>query len=313
MSSRALLLASLLVAPAVATAQTAAPGNVLFLNGRDFPMFVNGAECQNHASVKITWNPTALGGSLPAGVQYNLYASDQDPATNTAASTCFKTNGASPSTLHAGPVTATDLSGNNPPLQTTAFIDTTAFIGAASLSCLNSGTTVWICVEGSVGGTKVAYAASPVTIETTHPAAPTITSVTPGDSALNVSWDANSGTSTGAAQSYAYELTAVMVGTTTAVSDPSTHVSSRFTATNARFSGLVNTVIYSVTAVALSRADNASDPSNAVTGMPQHVNDFWDVYKNDGGRDDGGCAGGPAGTLALGLAAAALALARRRK
>jgi uncharacterized protein (TIGR03382 family) len=105
-----------------------------------------------------------------------------------------------------------------------------------------------------------------------------------------------------------------MVGTTTGASDPNTHTSSRFTATSARFDGLVNSVTYAVTAKAFSKADNPSLDSAPETGTPQVVLDFWEVYKDEfGGRDNGGCAGGPAGPLALVLVAGGLALLRRRK
>jgi uncharacterized protein (TIGR03382 family) len=128
-----------------------------------------------------------------------------------------------------------------------------------------------------------------------------------------VSWEAGTATSTFTGDSYSFQLTAEMVATTTGITDPTTHHSSMFTASSARFDGLVNTVTYAVTARTFSKAGNPSDPSDAVDGTPQHVNDFWDTYKADGGRDDGGCAGGPAGPLALVLVAGALALTRRRK
>jgi hypothetical protein len=307
--SRTLTLVTLLAVPALASAQQAVPqGQVTFLNGRDFPMYVNASECGSGATVTIQWNVTLLGGvtSIPTGTTYQLYSSDVDPSTNTGGNTCFKTPATGTMTVNAGQIT--DQQGNNPIITQTAVINLTDFITKAAKSCADNGTTVWICVEATAGGTKVGFAEMAVTISTTQPPPPTITSITAGDQALNVSWDAGSVTSTFSGDTYAYRLTATAIqGTDTG----SPRTSSRYTATSARFAGLVNDVVYSVTAEALSKADNASDPSNAVTGMPQHVLDFWDVYKNAGGRDDGGCAGGPAGPLALALVAVMLALGRR--
>jgi Synergist-CTERM protein sorting domain-containing protein len=44
--------------------------------------------------------------------------------------------------------------------------------------------------------------------------------------------------------------------------------------------------------------------------MPLMSNDFWTSYKNQGGKEQGGCNTGGGGLLAL--AGAALALLRRR-
>jgi hypothetical protein len=314
--SRALLLASLLAAPALAVAQAPIAGQIIFQNGRDFPMFVNSLECGSHAQVSIIWTPILLGGTttIPGAAQYNMYASNVDPATNGAgANTCFKTTNSGTNPVTANQIT--NIGGVNPPITTTAVIDLTDFINAAGFSCASNGSMLWICIEGIAGGVKFGYAASSVTISTAIPPPPTISGITPGDGALNVSWDAGFQTSTFPGDNYAYRLEAVMAGTTVVgVTDPNPHVSSQFTATNARFDGLVNSVTYNVTVTTFSKGGSPSDPSAPVQGTPQAVLDFFDTYKNApyNGRDVG-CASGLSGPLALALVAGALALARRRR
>ena len=69
-----------------------------------------------------------------------------------------------------------------------------------------------------------------------------------------------------------------------------------------------------MTVTAFSSADNASAPSDPpVPGTPVPVLDFWEGYEATGGREQGGCASGPAGAAGLLGAALALALHRRRK
>jgi hypothetical protein len=321
---RALLLASLLAVPALAAAQVPVAGQVLFANGRDFPNYVNAFECNaaNNAVVTVRWTPTFLtpgATSLPGGGVYQIYASNLDPTTNAASgaggNTCFT------STITTGnqPVTAgqiIDAQGNNPILAPTAVIRLSDFVTAAGQSgCPNEGVQVWICVQGFSGSTKVAFASASVIISTTTPPPPTITSVTPGDGALNVSWDAGFAFSSFTGDSYSYQLEAVMIGTTIpGITDPNAHTSNMFTQTSARFGGLVNSVTYNVTARTFSKAGNPSSFSAPVPGTPQAVLDFYDTYKNAPyhGRDVG-CGSGLAGPLALALVAGALALARRRR
>jgi hypothetical protein len=321
--NRALLVVSLLVAPALAGAQLINPGQVLFTNHRDFPMYVNATECTNNASVTVQWSPQFLNGltTLPVGGVYQLYASSLDPRNNLAggsttggSTTCFTSS----NTTGNQPVTAgqvSDVQGNNPIITQTAVINLTDFVTkAGQAGCPSDNVMVWICVQGLSGGTPVAFASASVTISTTIPPPPVITEVTPGDSALNVTWGAGTATTTATGDTYSYQLTADMVGTTTAVTDPNApHLSSMYTSTSARFGGLVNTVVYAVTARAFSKAGNGSAPSAAVNGTPLPVNDFWDSYKAAGGRDSGGCTSGLAGPLALALVAGALALSRRRR
>jgi hypothetical protein len=317
-ANRALLVASLLVAPALAAAQTVPVGTVVFQNGRDFPMFINGTECAS-GSVTTAWTPQLIGnyagGTVPNGGYYVIYGSNQAPRAVSGVQTCWTPNDVTAQNpgLAAGQVFTTQNTGNA--LGTSVVINTQALVAAAGKGCTD-GAVLTICVQGidaANGNALFSIASASVTISTTIPPPPTITGITPGDSALNVSWDAGTVTSTFAGDSYSYQLEAVMVGTTTAITDPNTHTSSTFTSTSARFDGLVNSVVYAVTVRAFSKAGNASNPSAAVNGTPGAVNDFWDAYKAAGGRDNGGCASGLAGPLAMALVAGALALSRRRR
>jgi hypothetical protein len=71
-------------------------------------------------------------------------------------------------------------------------------------------------------------------------------------------------------------------------------------------------VLYDVVVSALSAGGNASVGSINGSGTPAPVNDFYTQYKADGGQEEGGCAGGPAGLLSLLGLGAALRLLRRR-
>jgi hypothetical protein len=84
--------------------------------------------------------------------------------------------------------------------------------------------------------------------------------------------------------------------------------------TNNRVTGLTNGVTYSVTVTSLSGGDNESAASApAVTGTPEAVSSFWDLYVAEPGhREQGGCGGGPAGLVSLLGVALALRGLRRR-
>ena len=315
---RALLLVIVLAAPPLlARAQSQPLGSVTFQNGRTFPMYINATECAG-GTVTAAWNAAPSGSytAPPTTGYYVVYGSNQQPRNVNGVVTCWTPNDVTAQNpgLAAGQVLTTQNSGA--PLATSATIGTQTFIAAAGKSCSDNGVLIYICVQGfdSTNGAIFGYASAGVTIDTNIPPPPTITGITPGNEALNVSWDAGAVTSTYPGDSYSYQLTAEMVGTTTAATDPNTHVSSMFTATSARFGGLVNTVTYAVTAKTYSKAGNPSIASDPMNGTPQFVNDFWDTYKNDfGGRDSGGCAGGAAGPLALAVLAGALALSRRAR
>jgi hypothetical protein len=83
--------------------------------------------------------------------------------------------------------------------------------------------------------------------------------------------------------------------------------------------GLQNQVTYNVVVAAVDNSGNVGPPSVQACGTPAPVDDFWKIYREDGGRAGGFCAleavGSPAGsTLTLvGLGSLALAAVGRRR
>jgi hypothetical protein len=75
---------------------------------------------------------------------------------------------------------------------------------------------------------------------------------------------------------------------------------------------------YNVVVAAVDGSGNVGPPSMEVCDYPAPVNDFWNLYRQAGGRAGGGCALGALGepgpaVSGLALVAAASALARRRR
>jgi hypothetical protein len=81
--------------------------------------------------------------------------------------------------------------------------------------------------------------------------------------------------------------------------------------TDVRLDGLVIGTQYDVVVIAISEGGNESDKSPVATGTPVVVNDFWRLYRNAGGGEEGGCSTTGGVSLAL-LAFAPFALRRRR-
>jgi MYXO-CTERM domain-containing protein len=180
-----------------------------------------------------------------------------------------------------------------------------AAVGQASCT---TGTDVFLCMEAKRGTTRVGLAKAQLFLDVSKPSTPVLTSVSPGERALNVDWDPPS---TGFLDSYA------VVTRTSDPLDPEwagtdvVRTSPRATATDLRVEGLTNGVVYTVHVLAFNDADNPSDPSNSTTSSPVSVTDFWEGYQAAGGREEGGCGTGGAGVLALLGVGALLALRRR--
>ena len=76
---------------------------------------------------------------------------------------------------------------------------------------------------------------------------------------------------------------------------------------------LINNHLYKIQIRAHDNAGNVGPCSNPVTGTPQVIDDFWRLYKKDGGSDSGGCSQPGAGMTALAVLGALALLARARK
>jgi hypothetical protein len=185
-------------------------------------------------------------------------------------------------------------------------LTTSNVIAGASVAC-GTTATINICVQhvGTASTTPKGYAQGTVTYEAVAPPVPTSVSVEPGDSSLFVSWA--DGASTGVA-AVSYTVTAKAV---TNAAD--THTQGFTGQSNNRITGLTNGVTYGVIVAAVSASGNQSVASAPpVQGTPAPVAGFWEQYKTAGGIEEGGCGGGPAGTLALLGVALALRGLRRR-
>jgi hypothetical protein len=134
-----------------------------------------------------------------------------------------------------------------------------------------------------------------------------------GDGALEVNWSVGAGTA-GANQTGTPTSFNVYFATSdAAVTTAQQHISVTGAGTNhARITGLQNGTQYSVQVTALTIGSNESPRSEIAHGVPQVVNDFWRVYQSDGGKEQGGCAAGGAGVLALLAVPLALRAWRKR-
>lgn len=303
---RALLLAAALALPAVAGAQVT-DGVLQPVAGDEY---VNAAQCKggDTTPTSLVWS-THVTTVFSTGGTYRLFASNTQPGTSgTNLNYCPETDNTA-NGVRAAQV-GQDIDATSQ--QVTASVDFSPLdiVRAAGYDACNatSDQTIYLCVHWyDANGARNGWADGTVKLSLTVPATPTAVWITPGDSALNVAWSAGSG---GAVDATQYSV----VATTTDALDPAgTHSFGKTNDTSYRATGLVNGVTYSVVVYAYSKAGNPSAASAAVSGTPLPVADFWDVYRQRGGTERGGCASGAGGALALLGTAALLALSRRKK
>jgi hypothetical protein len=294
---RAILLFLALLAPALAArAQNVTPGSMTF-----GPAAIGVTSCNSNSNVIITFSvQPASAVTTAVGSVYRVFASTTAPTTSTGISTvtvCPSSAGQVGSDL---PVTAA---------QQSVTVGAGSLVSAAGLQCSNtSNPTINVCVQFYASGTSTVTASATGTIPftTQPPSAPYIWLVEPANGALFVHWNPGAGT---AATSYQ------IVATPTApAGEPvySGKISSLSQNVEGRINGLTNGTVYSVTVIPFSDAGDQGPASNAVSGTPAMTAGFWDRYQGAGGKEQGGCASGPAGLGALLLAAAGLAGLRRR-
>jgi hypothetical protein len=295
-----------LAAPLAALAQTS--GTILFTPTSPV---VNAAQCSasdQTTTISLAWLTTLTSGStFNSNGAYYVFAASSDPGNTTP----YCAN------LTAGGLVATTPSTPDATLQTgSATVKTSALAAAAGYDC-TADKTIYVCVawfsdsgadpfSAPLGG----YAKGTVSLSVSGPDQPTVTSVTPGEKALNVKISVPSTGTT----ADTWRARAVATSDPACGGDTATHTSSSTAiGTAARITGLVNLCPYTVTAVTYSADDNPSPESDpyGVAVAPEPVKDLWDLYTEAGGRDSGGCQAGGLGLLSL-LGAAALARIRRR-
>ncbi|HSD20661.1 MAG TPA: fibronectin type III domain-containing protein [Anaeromyxobacter sp.] len=304
---RALLLLLALAVPALVHAQTTA-GTITFVPDANIGL----VECNpaNGETIDVRWSVSST--SVGPGT-YRVYASTRAPTADTTTNVKLcDTGNVVADGVWAGKIgsdiTATSSASQSANLLASAFVTATAAPG--SDTCTEGLTrTIYVCVHFFPlnQSTPTASATGQLQLDLTRPAKPTITGVSPGEEALRVDWDEGTG---GAADTTYYRIQATATDT---AQDAATHTSGKITGTSGRIEGLRTGVEYQVTVIAFSSADNASEPSDPKPGTPVPVLDFWEGYEATGGREQGGCASGPAGAAGLLGAALALALHRRRK
>jgi uncharacterized protein (TIGR03382 family) len=303
---RALLAAGVAI-PQVVLAVTAGSGQVLDttnFNSTNGVSYINKAQCGGSDSVHLQWNITALSGAaFGLNDVYKIFASNKAPTASNGGTFCAESNDTNTSTS-AGQVDSTaatlalqslDVSGVTMAAKANVPCDTS-----------NEGTNVFVCTHwyDSSGTTRKGFAIGTFQVQVKIPGVPTNVTVTPGDGKLNVSWQAGIGET----DSDHYVAEAFLHGTTQLVATETT------TGTSATITGLSNDgPTYDVDVIAYSVGGNPSAASAKVLDVkPIPSADFWDVYKDRGGVEQGGCASGSAGTLAL-LGVASLVALRRRK
>lgn len=305
---RALLLAAL-AAPVLAVAQqTPKDGEILFSQADDDTDFVRGrfiskVECETAGSkVKASWN-TALTGAFPGNATYQVFASNVPvPAERTS---CYE---ADQTDVKAGSV-GTGISATTE-VMNFQVLDVAAILAAVEIAggCSPSGdTSIYVCIQLKANNTVVGMARGTLVLSVTAPPAPTGVFARPADDgALEITWKGPPTTAT--PRAYDYKV----VAASTDARDPNTHTAHEVTGERFVMRGLVNEVPYTINVYSVSEAGNESEKSDDYVASPSSVYDLWEIYRQVGGVDDGGCASGPAGPLALLGIAALLALLRRR-
>jgi hypothetical protein len=123
-----------------------------------------------------------------------------------------------------------------------------------------------------------------VTIDLDPPGAPELTTVSPGDRRLDLSWTDESNTETVTYTVYWDDEDLVESDLSAAHSQAS--VSD--TGYAIEDDTLDNGVTYVVAVAAVDEAENESGLSNSMTGAPIETLDFWELYQSSGGTDSGG-------------------------
>lgn len=306
------LLAALVLVPFAATAQTVG----VFSNSANTAgqIFIGRSACQNNNGYVFRWELGA--GNPPAGATVETLHVRSS-------STCGAGNAASPDFAQTAP--SQGESGTDTAHASDLVIDSSD--AGLSGGCQNTDRpssnpwTTYYCIElrtpGSILGNATNSCVGCVTINfaTAPPTPPTGIAITPGDQHLKINWTAGNS----AENLSGYDVHVVAADAGLDLSKQGTHVS--FPATNADVNTtdtgaqLQNDQPYTVQIVATDVYGNVSDPSDGGVGTPKHILDFYNLYKGEGGKAEGGGGCSSAGTATwIGLAILAAGLiARRRK
>jgi Synergist-CTERM protein sorting domain-containing protein len=290
MLRRLAVLACLAALPALGSAQ-----NITITESNDTDGYVNTAECNNSPVDQLAF---AWAVTVPA-TSYDLYVSDQAGCPANGSTVNGVATNAHTANVAVGILQTSYNNGNT----------AAALLNSAQIQCLSTSTALFVCVFAN-GTTANAIATGSVKLDLTSAPAPVLTSVSPGDGSLQVTWRLGTGTGDGGTAGSADRFTINYAPSATPTSIKQLTITGG--GLSGRITGLTNGVEYTVTVTALTIGGNASEPSTALTGTPHVVNDFWRQYQLEGGRETGGCATGAAGLTAL-LALTPLLLRRKRR
>jgi hypothetical protein len=266
--------------PALALAQVTG-ASITAIETSDFPEgddeIINIAECEGdfRSEFSIRWTITAT--DVTVTPQVDLRISDT--------ANCPLRSDTNATALTASLGTFDGFSGTLTPPESAGSIVT-----ALGLTCEDRRRiSINVCAVVTNAGSNVTAAplSTSIRYDGQIPSPPANVRTTPGDRALDVSWDASTN-----ADHYRVEATPQGGGPTA--------VSSETTDTSKRITGLENGTVYDVGVVALSIGGNPSALSATVPGKPVEVDDFWRRYQNSPGpQEAGGCATGGSGAVAL--------------
>jgi uncharacterized protein (TIGR03382 family) len=306
MLRRATLLLCLL--PGAALAQTTVtPGTtVATVTSQTLPDLANQADCAN-ASLTSTWAISAnVTPVVTAGDKWRLAAVSQ--------TTGCSTNGGST----GAPSGILDVVATGVTQSVTGVLVANIASAAGVTSCAGpADLTVNLCVYylpgGSTANWQLASSDIKFKFQLAIPPPPVVSSSTPGDGQLTVNVAAGTTTTAYAAvDGITYTITCTPSTTGSTGTGGPSNVGA------ITCGGLTNSVPYTVTATAFSQAGNAGPastppfgPSASTTPLP--FLNFWEIYKQDGGVETGGCSTGGAGALAPALALLGLLAFRRRR
>jgi MYXO-CTERM domain-containing protein len=306
---RVLLGAAIALAiPAAAVAFTTNPGQLIEstnFNATTGASYVNAAMCATTSPVQLQlqWTISPSTGAFGQNDSYNIVASNTAPGSDG-----FCPADQATTSVHSkqiGSVSATTANG-------TTTVNAADVATATQVPCTTASekTIVYLCVHWvDSGGNKKGVAKGNFIMQLVAPTAPTGVGVNPGSSKLVVNWTANPTTPTETDHYTARAFTNGAAADATPVSTATTNSGATTTAT---IQGLANDTPYDVDVIAYSLGGNPSPPSTPrLTASPVPTADFWTVYKDRGGQEQGGCGGGPGGLVSL-LGLAALGALRRR-
>jgi len=299
MLRRATLLLCLL--PGIALGQAGLSGTVTAsVTTQGIAGQANRTECASTTST-ATWNIAATGITIAVGDKWRLATQLQAGTPNCAA------------TAPAGvqDVIATGAT-QSIPLVPVRTMGTAASVGDCQGA---SDVPVLLCAYYLPGGSPLAtnqqviQSSTAFNFQLAIPPKPVISGVTPGDSQLSVSVVAGTATATETAtRSVTYTVTCTPpAGGTAVTAGPSN-------SGTIVCGSLTNGVAYTIAATGLSAAGNTGPASEPSSGTPLPFVDFWQVYKDQGGVEAGGCSTSGAGAVMVpALALLGLLAVRRRR